>query len=117
MQRHATWPDLWHWWPLCRCMEAVLAQAEEYQFQVDQTNFLKDQFGRDAEKRVRVQNDMFMGKLMRNLLKAELKATKKWGWRVRGVIVQGRWPTIRGRKEELNVRVPSAKPKTNSKKK
>ena len=70
-----------------RRMVVVLAQDEEYQFKVEQANFRKDQYlteeteqtGRDAEKRVSVWSDVFMGKLIRNLLEGELKMIKKWG--------------------------------------
>ena len=62
-----------------RRMEAALAQDEEYQFKVEHANFRKDQY---VEKRVRAQKNTFLVQVIRNFLRAELKVTKMWRWRL-----------------------------------
>ena len=64
------WRLFWH---RMRSISSKLSRRTSANISTSQKK--SDKAGRDAENRVNVQMDMFMGKVIRNLL----KATKKWG--------------------------------------
>ena len=99
-----------------RRMEAALTQNEEYQFKVEQANFRKDQnLAEEVERSTKRRRETIEG-LEGHVLGQGDQEPPEGGTQSdqemvmeshetkRGVIARSKWPTIRGKKGELNAR-------------